>query len=84
MTDNSEQAMLTTVDNPFSPFDNYQEWYEWDRSAGYHTPGLLARIAKVSNNLSDADRELAVRQAMDEIANYNVSGMHKLVTRSAS
>jgi hypothetical protein len=84
MTDNSEQAMLTTVDNPFSPFDNYQEWYEWDRSAGYHTPGLLARIAKISNNLSDADRELAIRQAMDEIANYNVSGMHKLVTRSAS
>lgn len=84
MADTSEQAMLTTVDNPFSPFDQYDEWYEFDRSAGYHTPGLLARIAKVSFNLSDADESDAIRQAMDEIVHYNVSGVHRLVTRSAS
>ena len=84
MADNSEQAMLTTVDNPFSPFDQYEEWYEFDRSAGYHTPGLLARITKMSFNISDADQQVAIRQAMDEIVQYNVSGMHKLITRSAS
>lgn len=84
MDNNDEQAMLTTVDNPFSPFDHYDEWYEFDRSAGYHTPGLLARITKFSFNLSDADQELAIRQAMDEIVKENVSGRHRLVTRSAS
>lgn len=84
MADNSEQAMLTTVDNPFSPFDQYQEWYEYDRSAGYHTPGLLARITQFSFNLSDADQAMAIRKAMDEIVKENVSGVHRLVTRSAS
>ena len=70
--------MLTTVDNPFSPFDNYKEWWEFDRAAGYHTPGLLARIANVSYDLSEADVQQALRDAMNEIVKLNVSGMHKL------
>jgi hypothetical protein len=77
----SVRYMLTTVDNPWSPFDNYDEWFEFDRSAGYDTPGLLARIAKTSFNLSDADYELSLVQAMKEIATENVSGMHRIVTK---
>lgn len=68
--------MLTTTDNPWSPFTNYDEWYAWDHAAGYDTPGLLARICKVSNDLSDADYELAISQAIDEIVSVNASGVH--------
>lgn len=82
--DDGMQYMLTTVDNPWSPFDNYDEWFEYDRSAGYDTPGLLARIAKTSFSLSDSDQALALRQAMEEIVKLNVSGMHRLATRPAS
>lgn len=83
MADDTEY-MLTTVDNPWNPFVNYDEWYQFDQSQGYDTPGLLARIANVSLDVSDADFELSIQQAMDEIVKLNVSGIHKLVTRPAA
>lgn len=75
------EYMLTTVDNPFNPFTQYDEWFAWDNEAGYHTPGLLARIAKTSDELSDADQDLAIQQAIDEIVEENVYGVHKKILR---
>ena len=42
-------VMLTTVDNPFNPFENFQEWYKIDMQFGYNTCALLARIAPVAD-----------------------------------
>lgn len=78
------ESMLTTVDNPYDPFTNFDEWYAYDYRKGYHTPGLLARVAVVSDELSEADYDLAVESAIDEIVSENVSGIHKKVTRSAT
>jgi hypothetical protein len=72
--------MLTTVDNPYNPFTQWDEWYSWDADAGYHTPGLLARIVKTSDELSDADQHLAIQQAIDEIISENVFGVHRKIT----
>lgn len=74
-------SMLTTIDNPFNPFDDWDSWYVWDDRAGYATPGLLARIAMVSNELSEADQAAAIEHAINEIVSENVSGVHKKVTK---
>ncbi len=73
------QYMLTTTDNPFSPFTQYDEWLTWDM-ARYNTNGLLARVAYTSPELSDEDQDLAIQQAIDDIVTQNVSGMHTRVT----
>jgi hypothetical protein len=73
--------MLTTVDNPFDPFTQYDEWHTYDAQLGYHTPSLLARVVKSSDDLSEADQALAIEQAIDEIISENVSGMHRKVQR---
>jgi len=78
------EYMLTTVDNPFDPFDQFDEWFSWDRQAGYNSPSLLARIAKVSDELSDADQTVAINDAIDEICQENVTGMFTKVSRSSS
>jgi hypothetical protein len=84
MTDDTEQYMLTTVDNPFNPFTQFDEWYAWDVNKGYNTAALLARIAKVSNSLSEPDQAVAINNAIDEIVSENVSGMFIKVTRDSS
>ena len=73
------QHMLTTVDNPFDPFTQYTEWFEYDRSADYHTPGFLARVARLSDELSEADRDVAIEAAIDEIVEENVLGVYRKV-----
>ncbi len=71
--------MLTTVDNPFNPFTQYNEWYAYDRNAGYFTTEFLARIVVTSHELSEADQELAIEAAIDEIVRENVLGIYKKV-----
>jgi len=83
MTDSASTAecMLTTVDNPFDPFTQFNEWLAYDRRLGYNTPSLLARVCHTSDELTDADQSLAIQQAIDEIVRENVSGVHRKVER---
>lgn len=78
-TPSHPEFMLTTVDNPYDPWTQWDEWFAWDAAAGYHTPGLLARVARTSDDLSEADQSLAIQQAIDEIVQENVLGIFRKV-----
>lgn len=78
------ESMLSTIDNPYNPFDEYDKWYAFDSQMGYHSPSLLARCTILSDELSDVDQSLAIETAIDEIVQYNVSGVHTKVQRDVS
>ena len=63
---------LTTVDNPFDPIDDFDNWYAIDLLQGHDSCGLLARVAKTSDTLSDKEYELEVERAIDEIIKYDL------------
>jgi hypothetical protein len=73
--------MLTTVDNPFSPVTQYDEWERWDEEARYFTPALLARIAVTSDELSETDQDLALEEAIDVIVNEIQPGFYIKVSQ---
>lgn len=62
-----EECMLTTVDNPYDPFTEYDQWYSYDTEKGYNSCSYLARIADTSNAYTNAENELIVQQAIDDI-----------------
>ena len=74
-----EQHMLTTIDNPYSPFSQFDEWYAYDESQGYHSCSYLARIAKTSNELSERENAIEQEKAIDEIISLNLLGIYKKV-----
>lgn len=86
MSDNSlndeslSNVMLTTIDNPFSPFTQFDEWLAFDNEKGYDTCNYLARIAKTSDELSYEDEQLEITRAINEIVAFNVLGIYKKVT----
>lgn len=80
-TEDSIEYMLTTIDNPFDPFTEFDQWFAFDARSGYNTPGLLDAIAQTSDDLSDLDQLLTVQMAIDEIIAENVSGVHRKVKR---
>lgn len=71
----SEQTdfRLTTVDNPFNPFTDFDKWFAWDEAKGYHTCSYLARIARPSDAFSDEKNEQEINRAMDEIIEMAVT-----------
>ena len=73
--------MLTTLDNPYDPFTQFDDWYGYDRDNGYNTCEYLARVCFTSDNLSEADETEAINAAIDEIISLNVTGNYKKVTK---
>lgn len=66
-----QECWLTTLDNPYDPFTQFDEWYQFDITMGYNTCCYIARIAKTSNELSDVDYNMEVNRAIDEIIKFN-------------
>ena len=77
------EHMLTTIDNPYDPFTQWDEWFSWDANAGYHTPSYLARVTRSSDDLSEADQSLAIEEAIDEICELNPLGLYRKVSDSS-
>ena len=64
---NENDFMLTTFDNPFNPFDDFEIWWKTDLLLGYDCCGLLAKEASISSIVSEEQNEIEIDRAMNEI-----------------
>jgi len=78
------ESMLTTTDNPFDPFTENDEWTAYDESKGHYTNCFLARVARLSNELSSADESIAIENAIDQIIKENIDCKYRRVTRDSA
>ena len=74
-------TMLTTVDNPYDPIDDFFNWYKFDVEKGYNCCSYLARIAKTSEQFTDLENEEEIERAIDEIIKYDFMNMYVKVQR---
>lgn len=72
--------MITTVDNPFNPYTQYDLWRVFDEQMGYHSSSYLARIARTSPYNSAEENERTISEAIDEIIRFNGPQIYKKVT----
>ena len=73
--------MLSTFDNPYNPFDDWDEWYAYDERSGHHSSSLLGRLAAVDDDSSEELIEEAVEQAIDTIVHENFNGLYMKVSK---
>ena len=83
-----KECMLTTINNPFNPFDQYDEWRRFDEEKGYYSSNRLARILEKNgvslfDDLSQKEIDEEVERAIDEIVKYDPLDLYKKVTRDA-
>ena len=71
--------MLSTSDNPYNPWTDYDKWLAWDESSGYNTNNYLARLCNTLAGMSDEDEEYVYRLAVDSILEQNITGNYVLV-----
>lgn len=75
----AKDCMLTTFDNPYNPFDDFTLWLLYDKEQGYNTCEKLARIAKLSDDMSQDEIDAETDRAMDEIIFYDFLNIYKKV-----
>lgn len=77
------KCALTTMDNPYDPFEQFDSWYAYDMHMGYNSCAYLARIARTSDQLTDAENEREIERAIDEIIKYDFMNIYRKVVMPA-
>ena len=72
---------LTTFDNPYDPFTQFDSWFLYDVEKGYHTCGLLARIAKTDSEMTEKEENEEIKRAIDEIIKNDFLNIYKRVEK---
>ena len=76
-----KSSMLTTIDNPYDPFTQFDDWFAFDEQKGYHPCAYLARLANTSDELSDEENDAEIEKAIDSIVKLNVLGIYRKVQK---
>ena len=79
----ANNCMLTTFDNPFDPFEQFTSWFMFDVEKGYNSCAYLARIAKLTDDMSDQEISEEINRAIDEIIKYDFMNIYKKVEKTS-
>lgn len=80
----NQEVMITTIDNPFDPFEQIEAWRLKDIELQHFTCERLARIARLSPEMSDSERDQEIERAIDEIIKYDPEDKFIKVTRDVT
>lgn len=74
---------LTTFDNPFDPFTQFDSWFLYDVEKGYNTCAYLDRVLNEAPSNQDPS-DSAISEAIDEIVKNDIFNMYKKVSRTVA
>lgn len=72
---------LTTFDNPYDPFKQFDEWFLFDVQKGYNTCNYISRIAKLDDSMSEEEYNSEVERAIDEIIKNDFLNIYKKIKK---
>ena len=72
-----DEYMITTHDNPYNPFTQWDDWLGFDTYKGYNTLSLLARVAEHSTSFSEKENDEAYDHAVMEIIAMDPTGLYR-------
>ena len=75
-------CMLSTIDNPFNPFEDYSSWLMFDKEKGYDSAERLMRIAKLNDDMTQKEENEEIERAIDEIIKYDILNVYIKVSKT--
>jgi hypothetical protein len=80
------KKMITTIDNPYDPFTEWDKWYSFDTDKGYNTCSYMSRLndefgaGDITLDEDEYEEDAFGFDVVDAIAKMNINGMYKVVT----
>ena len=75
-----KDVWITTVDNPFDPFTQWDRWFNFDEQNNYKTCERVARLAHCnSDNLSPKENRELIDQALITLCEIYGDKVYRLV-----
>lgn len=74
----NKEIFITTVDNPYDYFKQFDEWLNYDRLKGYFTLEYLGRLVNTAPDLSEEEERNEIERAIDSMIEWNGSMYRKI------
>lgn len=78
-----KEFALTTKDNPYSPFDKFDQWWNYDIAHSYKTCERLARVAFTDDTMTPEEYNKEIQRACNQVVIEDPLDIFKVVSRNA-
>lgn len=72
---------ITTIDNPFNPFEDFTSWHLFDTEKGYYTSSKLARLTHLTDDMTEKEENEEVERAIDRLIEIDPLDIYIKVTQ---
>lgn len=77
----SKKVNITTTDNPFNPFDDFDSWLMFDIEKGYYTCNKLARLTETTDDMTEIEETEEIERAIDRLIEIDPLDIYIKITR---
>ena len=78
----ARECAITTIDNPFDPFEQFTSWSLFDAEKGYYSNQKVARLANFTDDMTEKERLEENERAIDAFVLLDFIGIFKKVYRN--
>ncbi len=75
------EYMLTTIDNPYNPFTQWDQWYNFDEQSGYFSCEYLDRVSDTSDGFTSDEVKRELNRAIDWIVKNDPFNIYRKVSK---
>lgn len=79
----TRRVNITTIDNPFNPFDDYTSWFIFDIEKGYYTSSKLARLTNITDDMTEKEESEEIERAIDRLIEIDPLDIYIKIVREA-
>ena len=73
------KVALTTIDNPYDYFTQFEQWFLFDVEKGYNTCAYLGRKAQILDGMTQKEEDEEVERIIDEIIKDDFLNIYKKI-----
>lgn len=63
----TRQVFITTIDNPYSPFDDFTSWFMFDVEKGYNTSSKVGRLVRSTDDMTQKEEMEEIERVIDRL-----------------
>lgn len=75
-----KKIRITTFDNPFNPFDDFASWFDYDMEKGYCSCERVARLANVTDDMTDLEKEMETEKAIKRLVEIDPLNLYQIIS----
>ena len=72
---------ITTIDNPYDPFEEFNNWFLSDIEKGYYTCEKLGRLSNYNELMTEKEEKEETERTIDRLIEIDPLGIYKKVEK---